>query len=92
MPHGIVVMGHGAQTNKLRIIPKEEFEAFWNTAYSCKEGPEMSWSNIARVGDPSTLALKPWAADLPCFITKNGREIKEEFPFSQKLIVFQNFT
>ena len=79
MPHGIVVMGHGPKTNKLRIIPKEEFEVFWHTAFSCRDTSDMSWANIARIGDPSTIALKPFAQGLPCFITQNGREMEEEY-------------
>ena len=89
MPHGIILQGHGQKINKLVIIPKEEFNPFWSAAYSCRDEPTNSWTNQARIGDPSDLALKPPAGDLQCFIIKNNRQSEEEFSLVQVLRKFQ---
>ena len=83
MPNGIILLGHGENRDILRIIPKEEFEAFWSAAFSCRDEASQSWTNVARLGDPSTLALTPPVGESKCHIWENGKETEEEFSLIQ---------
>ena len=84
-PHGIILQGHGRSKGKLIIIPKEEFTPFWSSAFSCREEPDNSWANQAIIGEPSDLALKPPAGDLPCIMVKDGIYQKEELSLVKAL-------
>jgi hypothetical protein len=89
MPNGIIMMGHGKYQNRLMVIPKEDFQAFWSAAFGCREDHTQSWANIARIGDPSDIALKPPAGESKCHQMIEGRINEEVFTLIQILRKYQ---
>jgi hypothetical protein len=75
-PHGIVLTGHLASRNRLVIIPKEEFRAFWIASFSVREEP--MWQNQVFAGTPTTIKNREDAAKMPCIIFENGKFSEEE--------------
>ena len=76
-PHGIVLTGHIAARNRMMIIPKEEFRAFWIASFSIRD--EIIWQNKAFLGTPNIIRKKPFACDQPCIIFEDGKFTEEEF-------------